>query len=190
MNRLRKCTNCKERFEQDLDSWRKSPVGWFHDNECQIQYAIRERDKKRKKDKKLKRAEFNKVKKKVIQDRSWWVKKVQATFNKYIRERDCNESCITCGTAKPDIQYHAGHYLTTGARPEHRFNPLNCHKQCARCNNWLSGNVAQYRLFMVDKYGEDEVLNLESDHKAKKYGIESLKILDKWYKRKTKRLLR
>ncbi|MFT6047292.1 MAG: hypothetical protein ACI9WC_003006, partial [Arenicella sp.] len=32
----RRCTGCKERFSQELETWRKAPVGNFHDNQCQV----------------------------------------------------------------------------------------------------------------------------------------------------------
>lgn len=180
----RKCTGCKERFSQALETWRPAPVGHFHDNDCQIAYA-RKRVTQGKKARtvKLKR-DFN------ANDRSFQVKKTQTIFNKYIRERDAGFTCITCKTGKTNIQYHAGHYLSVGAAPQHRFNPINCHKQCARCNNWLSGNVALYRLALVEFYGIAVVEALEADHKAKKYGVEALKVIQKWNNRKLKRLQR
>jgi hypothetical protein len=41
---------------------------------------------------------------------------------------------------------------------------------------------------MVDMYGLETVEALEADHKAKKYGVEALKVIQKWNKRKLKRL--
>lgn len=182
----RKCTGCKDRFNQDLETWRKAPVGYFHSNDCQISYA---RKAARAVTAKKSKARTVVLKRELLSnDRKHQAKVTQTVFNKYIRERDANQPCISCETEKQDIQYHAGHYLSVGARPEHRFNPLNCHKQCARCNNWLSGNVAQYRLAMVGMYGLEAVEALEADHKAKKYGAEALKVIQKWNKRKLKRV--
>jgi hypothetical protein len=182
MNSKRKCTGCKVRFSQDLETWRKAPVGYFHNNDCQIDYARKTvKAKKKSHNFNLKRDFLN-------NDRSHQVKRTQTIFNKYIRERDALKPCITCGNSKTYIQYHAGHYLSVGARPEHRFNPVNCHKQCARCNNWLSGNVANYRIALIERYGLTAVENLEADHKPKKYGVEALKVIQKWNQRKLKRL--
>lgn len=185
-NSKRRCTGCREYFSQELDTWRQAPVGYFHNNDCQISYA---RNAARAVTAKKSKARTVVLKREFLSnDRKHQTKVTQTGFNKYIRERDASQDCITCETAKGDIQYHAGHYLSVGARPEHRYNPLNCHKQCARCNNWLSGNVALYRLAMVGMYGIEAVEALEADHRAKKYGVEALKVIQRWNKRKLKRL--
>lgn len=69
-----------------------------------------------------------------LKSRSEWLKEAQAVFNKFIRLRDKNEPCISCGRYHQG-QYHAGHYRSVGACPELRFCELNVHKQCAPCND-------------------------------------------------------
>lgn len=120
-------------------------------------------------------------------DRGWWIKKAQAAFNAYIRKRDEKQPCISCGRMH-EGQYHAGHYRTVGAHPELRFEPLNCHRQCAPCNNHKSGNIVEYRINLLKKIGEESLEWLEGPHEPKKYTIEELKDIEKEYKQKLKQL--
>jgi len=102
----------------------------------------------------------------------------QKAFNRYIRARDHDEPCISCGTRNPLIQYCAGHYFTVGGHPELRFEELNVHKQCNKnCNMELSGNIAAYRVNLVKKIGEPLMAWLEGPHQAKNYIIEDIKML-------------
>jgi hypothetical protein len=115
-----------------------------------------------------------------IKTRGQWVKEVQTQFNMYIRARDHDQPCISCQRFHTG-QYHAGHYLTTGAHPELRFNEINCHKQCAPCNNHLSGNVGLYRENLISKIGVNLVEWLEGEHKPVKPTIDELKWLKQYY---------
>ncbi len=85
------------------------------------------------------------IKKELLKTRGDWLREAQTGFNKFIRLRDINEPCISCGRYH-EGQYHAGHYRTIGSNPELRFNELNVHKQCSACNNHKSGNIVEYRL--------------------------------------------
>jgi hypothetical protein len=122
-------------------------------------------------------------------DRSFQLKKTQQIFNEYIRRRDRANSCISCCRFHTG-QYHAGHYRTVGANPELRFNDRNCHKQCSACNNHLSGNIVNYRITLIRRFGVQFVEYLEGPHEPKRYTIENLKTLQKWFKRKIKRMER
>lgn len=113
-------------------------------------------------------------------DRSHWIKKAQTAFNAYVRERDKHLPCISCGLHHTG-QYHAGHYLSTGAHPELRFHPFNNNKQCAPCNNHLSGNQIRYRARLIEKIGQSAVDWLEGAHKPQKWSIEDLKEIAKYY---------
>jgi hypothetical protein len=123
--------------------------------------------------------------KSAIKSRGDWLKETQQVFNKFIRLRDETLPCISCGRIHSG-QYHAGHYKTVGANPELRFNEHNCHKQCAPCNNHLSGNIANYRPNLIAKIGLDCVSKLEGPNAPKHYTIEDLKELKKVYQDKIK----
>ncbi|OOF46584.1 protein NinG [Rodentibacter trehalosifermentans] len=123
-----------------------------------------------------------------LKSRSEWLKEAQTVFNKFIRLRDKDEPCISCGRYHQG-QWHAGHYRSVGAAPELRFCELNVHKQCQPCNNHKSGNAIEYRIHLVGKIGVDKVEWLErQDHDPKKYTIEDCKEIIKYYKAKIKTL--
>ncbi|MGK9173373.1 recombination protein NinG [Yokenella regensburgei] len=94
---------------------------------------------------------------------SYFIKQAQKAFNDFIRYRDRNLPCISCDRHH-DGQYHAGHYRTTGANPELRFDEDNCHKQCSVCNNHLSGNLTAYRPALMAKIGQERFDTLMGPH--------------------------
>ena len=116
-----------------------------------------------------------------IKSRSQWLKEAQAEFNKYVRKRDEKEPCISCGRHH-NGQYHAGHYLSVGACPELRFHPLNNNKQCAPCNNHLSGNQVKYRQRLLVKIGIEVLEWLEGPHEPQKLTIIDIKEIKQYYK--------
>ena len=94
------------------------------------------------------------------------MKEAQAAFNAYVRARDKDDACISCGNYVLGDQigggWDAGHYRSTGSAPHLRFHLHNCHKQCVKCNRFLSGNVAEYRKGLIKKIGIEKVEALES----------------------------
>ncbi|MGY2173910.1 recombination protein NinG [Pseudomonas azotoformans] len=128
-----------------------------------------------------------KVRKEKLKSRADHLKDTQQAFNAWIRARDADLPCISCGRHH-DGQYHSGHYRTVGANPELRFEPLNAWKQCAPCNNHLSGNLINYRISLLQRIGEVKVAWLEGHHEAKKYTVEELRAMTADYREKTKEL--
>lgn len=186
-NKKKKCKECGDYF--NADEMVKVPAGVF----CSIDHAIKysraaqERQRKRQQEKAAKeQRKKNRERKQALRPRSWYMKEAQKWFNKFIRLRDSQEPCISCGRHH-EGQYHAGHYRSVGAAPELRFEELNCHKQCAPCNNHLSGNIVNYRPALIKKIGMKNVEWLEGVHSPKNYTIEDLKQIIETYKNKCKR---
>lgn len=180
----KKCKQCGELF-QPLRQMQSccSP-------KCAVEY-VKDKDNRKnviesaqKEDRKQAKAKLRQLGK---SDRSKAEKAAQAAFNKYIRERDKDLPCISCGRHH-EGQYHAGHYKTRGAHKELALNELNCHKQCAPCNNHLSGNLVNYRVNLIEKIGLDRVEWLEGPHEPKKYAVDELWAIEKQYKQKLKEL--
>lgn len=71
-------------------------------------------------------------------------------FHKYIRLRDQDQPCISCGKY---TTLQAGHFYSAGHHPETRFNEDNIHGQCVRCNMYLSANLIPYANNLRDKIG-------------------------------------
>jgi hypothetical protein len=116
----------------------------------------------------------------------YWLKQAQAAFNAWIRERDAHRPCVSCGTTK--AAWDAGHYLSTGARPELRFDPANVHKQCVQCNQHKSGNAVLFRLELLRRIGPAEVDRLEGPHEPKRYRVDDLKAIRDHYRAELKAL--
>lgn len=103
------------------------------------------------------------------------LKKCQIVFNRFIRERDKDETCISCGGwASPQ----AGHYMSAGHHSALRFHEDNVNRQCLRCNNFLHGNLINYRKGLVKKIGEERVKYLE-DFPKKAFKWDRFSIIEK-----------
>ncbi len=110
-------------------------------------------------------------------------KKAQTVFNAFIRKRDQNKGCISCGAPVSE----AGHYLSAGHYSALRFNEMNTNGQCTRCNCFLSGNLIHYRQGLVKRYGEAKVLMLENSvaiRSVKKWSRFELEAIIEMYKSK------
>ena len=119
-----------------------------------------------------------KVRREKLKSRAEHLKECQAIFNQYIRLRDADKPCVSCGRpATWDGQWHASHYRSVGSTPALRFEPLNVHKACSICNSHLSGNIMGYRPELVRRIGEEAVLELEGPHEPLKLTIEDIKAL-------------
>lgn len=144
-----------------------------------------------------KRKAFNretKRRRESLKTRRDWIKEVQPVFNRFIRLRDHYKPCVSCGLTELDLpprhggQWDCGHYLSTGAHPELRFNEFNAHKQCKECNNHRSGNIGKYRVELISRIGLPVLEWLEGPHEAAKFTIEELQFLKAHYKYQAKEL--
>lgn len=129
-----------------------------------------------------------------MKSRGEYMREAQSAFNAWVRARDAGKPCISCDGMPNDhglitgSRIDAGHYRSTGACPELRFEPLNCHAQCVKCNRNLSGNAVEYRIRLVKRIGADKVEWLEGSHPAKKYTIEDLQAIKAEYRAKLREL--
>jgi hypothetical protein len=156
---------------------------------CAIKDAPANQDKARKALADVGRRDI-KVRKEKLKSRADHLKDTQKAFNAWIRERDAGQPCISCGTTA-DVQYCAGHYRTTAACPELRFDPLNVHLQCNRnCNMGKSGNLLGYRPRLLQKIGAEKLAWVEGPHEPKRYTVDGLKAMTAAYREKTRELKR
>ncbi|MEQ5209040.1 recombination protein NinG [Proteus sp. fly-1067] len=189
--RRRRCKICREWFipKQSFQNW-CSPEHGF---ELSEQQRNKDREKalaKLKKENQEKEREAKdklKARKLEVKPLSYFTKQAQTAFNAFIRERDKDEPCISCGRFH-EGQYHAGHYRTTGANPELRFDEDNCHKQCAPCNNHLSGNIENYTPRLIEKIGQERFDRLMGSHELPKWKREGYERIRDHYRAKLKEL--
>ena len=181
----RRCSNCRKKVDTDVAIL--SLLKAFCTYECLKEFTKKNKDKIQKKVIKEKRQDDKKRKEK-LKTRSQWMREAQAAFNKYVRWRDRDEACVSCGNYiigdVPGGGWDAGHYRSTGSAPHLRFNLWNCHKQCVKCNRYLSGNVADYRIRLAKKIGIEKLEQLESDDQSKNYSIDDLKRIKTIFRKK------
>ena len=134
-----------------------------------------------------------------IKPRSKWLAEAQTAFNAFIRARDAQLPCISCGESNPPMktggQWDAGHFLGRGAYPELRFDEANCHKQCKQCNGY-GGKFAHhertvsqaYRIRLIDRIGLAAVEALEGPHPTAKWSIDDLRRIRDEYRIKAREL--
>jgi len=181
-NSKRRCTYCKK--YKPFREMVIVPIGAFCNDNHRYLYGIEHTDKLLKKSKQITKKKHITIKREFkANDVKLRKKMAQAAFNKYVRCRDEKLPCISCGRFHKG-QYHAGHYKTTGAHSELRFNEDNCHKQCSPCNLHLSGNIEHYRPNLIEKIGESRFIRLESAHTPIKFTCLQLKAIENYYKKK------
>ena len=111
-----------------------------------------------------------------------WLKEAQTIFNKYIRERDNGQLCISCNTIPK--KKNAGHYFSSGGHSNVRFDEDNVHLQCEHCNTFLSGNLLNYQIGIEKRIGAERLIELQGKaHKEKKWSVEELKEIIKKYQK-------
>ena len=102
-----------------------------------------------------------------------WLVDAQRAFNAFIRRRDQMKGypCISSGRPLDwsGNGVDAGHYRSVGSAPHLRFNEDNCHRQCAPCNNHLSGNLTAYRPALIAKIGQARFDALMGPHELPKW---------------------
>lgn len=135
--------------------------------------------------------QINKEKKEAkekLKTHSEWLKDCQKIFNTYIRIRDKDKACISCG--KPLTgKYDAGHFFSVGSCPNLRFNEDNVHGQCVECNQHKHGNLFEYSINLPRRIGDERYNELLSKQgKITKLTIEEIKEKIAKYKKKSNEL--
>ena len=161
---------------------------------CNIDHAIaftkseaeRKQTKQKAEQRKNERAAI-KAEKQRIKPLSKWLSEAQAEFNRYIRLRDSEVSCISCGAVTAG-QWDCSHYRSRGAASHLRFSEINCNRACSVCNQHYSGRIVDYRIGLIRKVGEAAVIELENDNKPHKWTIEEVAAIKKEYAAKCREL--
>lgn len=189
MAKKKKCTGCDKYFESfEIDNG----LSKFCTKDCAFDYISKNKNKLVKDGEKKKRKiydeETRKRKRAMLDtDKKHWRKKAQTAFNAFIRERDKDLPCISCGRFHSG-SYDAGHYRSVGAARHLAFNEMNCHRQCVPCNQHKSGNAIEYRINLVRKIGVEAVEMLENDNDVVRHTLEDYKRIYRIYTDKLKEL--
>ncbi|MBN4761916.1 recombination protein NinG [Enterobacter hormaechei] len=175
----RKCKVCGERFTPQYDNirWCCPAHGAIYALELRAKHKVKEAAK-RIKDERQKEQESRRShaeRRRAVKPLSHWMQMTQRAVNDWRRTTllAAGHGCISCGT-KTAFAWHAGHYRTTAAAPQLRFNPDNIWLQCSACNVHKSGNIEAYRAALVELIGEEKVQALESNNETHRYTREEL----------------
>ena len=172
---MAKCKICKKQFVQ-FNSLNK--VCGF---KCAIELG---KLKPVKVNEKRVNSQLKKEAKEKLETYSQKVNKVKVIFQKWIRERDKDLPCISCGTTKASM-WHASHFKKAETFSGVIFNEFNVWRSCSKCNIFLNGNELNYRENLVKKIGVKEVEALEqlaNETRTKKWTIEELQEIKIKYK--------
>ncbi len=181
-SKRKRCKECSKLFVPTRDM---QPCCSF---DCEILYATSSKNLKNliSDGEKLREKEARKKQRESKQnDKSFQLKETQKIVNEYVRLRDKNKPCVSCGTKK--AKWDAGHFFSQGGNSSIRFNTLNIHKQCFRCNRMLSGNLDEYKPVLLIKIGKSNFESLEAKRNdIAKYEIEYLHRIKSVFKKKIK----
>jgi hypothetical protein len=178
----KKCRSCQELFIP------VRPLQSVCSPACAAVVVLKAKTKRESKAKSEDRKATREAKEK-IKTRGEHLAELQTVFNQWIRLRDANEPCISCGRlASWPGQWDAGHYRSRGSEPALRFEPDNVHKQCGPCNVHLSGNLIPYRVKLMKKIGAARVEWIEGKHGPKKYTMDEIAELKAFYREVVRRI--
>lgn len=129
--------------------------------------------------------------------------------SKYIRLRDAIEyckkykidlppeemvvKCCTCGKVRTWKYMQAGHYKSRGSGGSSGiyFDERGINTQCGQCNAFKQGAPKEYKEFMLEKYGEEVIEELERKHQIPlQGGVLFYKATEEMYKQKYQQLLK
>ena len=172
-----RCKNCKEKFERRYFNQK-----FCLETNCVKAFSehVKEQNWKKKKAK-MQRD---------LQTLSELLKLAQVVFNRFIRMRDQNQPCISCGKKLRENNIDAGHYWSAGGHSNVRFDEDNVHAQCSRpCNKDLHGDLLNYQIGIQRRIGADRLIELNGRaHKGRKYSKDEVRDIIDLYKQKIKDL--
>lgn len=187
--RRTKCPHCRGKLEQGQRIHAECIDGYA---EAQAAKAERAEAKAARAAAKVERAEARR-RKEAIKTIPVLIKEAQHAFNAYIRERDKEQPCISCGAPPPDLSglhagRDAGHYRSVGSASHLRFHEDNVHAQCVHCNQWGAGRAVDYRIGLVARLDLMRVEALENNNATHKWTHEELRSIRDTYRLKLKEM--
>lgn len=167
----RKCKYCLERYTPKYSTTEPCPK-----YECRLKHLEANTAKINRANKAIARNE--------IKSYAQRLSEAKKVFQKWIRLRDKDKPCISCGTISSSV-WDGGHFKKAELYSGVIFHEHNVNLQCGKCNRFLAGNELNYRTGLIAKIGEEAVLNLEhlaEMSRMKKYTNEELEEIKLKYK--------
>ena len=181
------CPHCRAKLETGQRIHSECIAPWA---DAQAEKAKRADAKAARMAAKVERASI-KARKEAIKTIPVLIKEAQREFNAYIRARDRDRPCISCGAPPPDLSAlhsgrDAGHYRSTGSASHLRFHEDNVHAQCVHCNQWGAGRAVDYRIGLVARLDLARVEALEHNNTPHKWTNDELRGIRDTYRAKLK----
>ena len=188
---MKTCPYCQTEFLP-----RKFAQVCCNDYRCALKHVRKLRERKVEAAKR----KINRVARDKIKTLSQRKAEAQPHCNRFIRERDKDEPCISCGRYDCEIEdkwtggkWDAGHFVSRGADEGLRFNALNIHKQCKSCNGG-SGKYTkkrhtvahQYEENLIKRIGQDKVDWLKGPHPIQNLRKDDVIEICQYYKEQLK----
>ena len=167
---MKRCRVCKQAFTPSYSSLQATCTK----PACLIEWGRITERKKAKREIRQMRENIKSV--------SQYRRELQKIFNEFIRLRDKNEPCISCG--KPLVaKYDAGHFYSVGSYPNLRFNEDNVHGQCVECNQHRHGNLLEYSPRLTERIGFERASKLMViRNEPLRLSLEEIKAKTEYYK--------
>lgn len=170
-----RCKNCKQIFEPKHFNQK-----YCFDPECVKVWVEKAKEKNWKKLKKRMKAE--------LETTQSLMKKCQMYCNRFVRLRDKNKPCISCGGDLGE-SFDAGHYFSSGGHKSTTFDLDNIFGQCKRCNRFLHGNLIGYQQGIAERIGTERLFELHKKaHEPHKYSRDELRELIEYFKAEIKKI--
>lgn len=171
---MTKCASCRQPFDRLRANQQVCSV------ECAAALAKTRREKQEQRKAQETRRQIREAKER-IKSRTKWIAEAQSAFNAWIRWRDRNLPCISCGRFHTGA-WDAGHYQNAHNHSAIRFDERNVHRQCVPCNQHQGGNKVEYRRGLVERVGVEIVEFLEGPHENKKWTIDEAREIKAKYR--------
>lgn len=126
-----------------------------------------------------------------LRDALSYCKKMGIDISQFSRVEDLPVKCCTCGVVKSWIRMDAGHFISRGMGGGSGvyFDERNIHAQSKDCNAWKQGSPEEYRKFIIEKYGQGVLDELNIKHHIPgRMGTMEFQILEQHYKDEYKKL--
>jgi hypothetical protein len=123
--------------------------------------------------------------------RSKIVQKLDTVFSLYVRTKHSKNgmcTCCTCGRKFEIKKIQAGHFQSRKHYAT-RWDELNVHPQCPKCNVFSQGEQYEYAKFLDRTYGQGTADSLvEKARKIEKFSQSELESVIDYYQQELRRL--
>lgn len=173
---MAKCKLCGEQFIRQYSNTQLC---------CTVEHTLQYLRQKTEKSAKRQQRKDDRELKEKLKTYSQKLNEAKKVFQKWIRARDVEQYCISCGVAFSVPYWDAGHFKKAELYRGVIFDEDNVHKQCRKCNYYLDGNELNYRQGLIQRIGIKRVKQLEKkaeETKKTKYSDEFLKSIKQKYK--------